>query len=87
MLKYNNELFAERRCKMRIIAWLILIVPGILAGIGIKWMRDSFFDQLAYYFPYLWMQLIAGVLAFGLGIYFIGGFIFFREKKKRRQRH
>ncbi|HEX7065005.1 MAG TPA: DUF2627 domain-containing protein [Bacillales bacterium] len=65
---------------MRVIAWLILILPGIVAGIGIKWMRDAFFDQQ--YFPYLWMQFIAGLFAFALGMFFIGGFIFYRERKK-----
>lgn len=67
---------------MRLIAWLILIVPGVIAGVGIKWMRDAFFDQLAGYFPYLWIQFVVGLFAFLFGITFIGGFIFHRERKK-----
>lgn len=67
---------------MRIIAWLILLIPGFIAAVGIKWMRDTFFDESASFFPYLWMQFIAGVLAFALGLLFIGGFILHRERKK-----
>lgn len=67
---------------MRTIAWLMLIIPGIIAGVGIKWMRDAFFDQQEALFPFLWMQFIAGLVAFALGMLFIGGFILHRERKK-----
>lgn len=67
---------------MRIIAWLLLLIPGFIAGVGIKWMRDAFFDQTADFFPFLWMQFASGLLAFAFGIVFIGGFIKHRERKK-----
>lgn len=28
------------------IALIILVIPGILAGLGIKWMRDAVFGEL-----------------------------------------
>ncbi|HET7627487.1 MAG TPA: DUF2627 domain-containing protein [Bacillales bacterium] len=71
---------------MRLIAWLILIIPGLLAGYGIKWMRDTFFNELSAIFPYLWVQFLCGSAAFLFGMSFIGGFLMFREKKKRQNR-
>lgn len=68
---------------MRIVAWLIMLVPGFIAGVGIKWMRDAFFNHLDRIFPYLWLQFLTGLIAFGLGLWFIGGFIRYRERKKR----
>jgi len=68
---------------MRIVAWMILLIPGFIAGAGIIWMRDAFFDKLDGIFPYLWLQFLAGLVAFALGLWFIGGFIRYRERKKR----
>lgn len=72
---------------MRIIAWLIMIIPGIIAGIGIKWMRDTFFGVLNNYFPFLWLQFTVGLLAFLFGMTFIGSFIYHREKKRKQKRN
>lgn len=72
---------------MRIIAWLILIVPGIFAGIGIKLMRDSFFGVLAYDLLFKpWIQFLFGLVIFLLSIWFIGGFIFYRDRKRRKSK-
>lgn len=70
---------------MRVIAWMILIVPGVIAVIGIKFMRDTFFgipDAL----PYLWLQFLVGLLAFCFGIVFIGGFIFNHQRKRNERK-
>lgn len=45
----------------RIIALILLLIPGILAGYGIKLMRDMLFGILNNPFPYLWLQFISGL--------------------------
>lgn len=74
-----------RRYKMdRIVALLILVFPGVLAGVGIKWMRDTVFAILHEPIPYLWLQFLLGLVLTVGGIGFIAGFIFRRDKKNRK---
>jgi ABC-type Fe3+ transport system permease subunit len=69
---------------VRILALLILVIPGILAGLGLKWMRDMAFGILQPPFSSLWLQFFIGFLLFGTGISFIGGFIFHRDRKRNK---
>jgi hypothetical protein len=68
----------------RIIALLMLLLPGLLAGYGIKLMRDMLFGVLQSPFPYLWVQFLAGFLFFVIGLGFIGGFILHRDRKRNK---
>ncbi|MCR2820338.1 DUF2627 domain-containing protein [Lederbergia panacisoli] len=68
----------------RVIALLLLLIPGILSGYGIKLMRDMLFGKLLSPFPYLWMQFFAGLLFFILGLGFIAGFILHRDRKRNQ---
>ncbi|RBW70619.1 DUF2627 domain-containing protein [Bacillus taeanensis] len=68
----------------RYIALLIVLLPGLLAVYGIKQMRDIFFNLLNFPYPYLWVQFIAGLLSFVLGLAFVGGFIFYRDRKRNK---
>lgn len=68
----------------RIIALAILLIPGILAGVGIKWMRDSAFTILHEPIPFLWLQFLLGLILTVGGIGFIAGFIFRRDKKNKK---
>ncbi len=68
----------------RIIALIMLVLPGILAGYGIKLMRDMLFGVLQRPFPYLWMQFLGGLLFFLIGLGFIGGFILHRDRKRNK---
>lgn len=68
----------------RIIALLLLVLPGLLAGYGIKLMRDMLFGVLQRPFPYLWMQFLGGLLFFLIGLGFIGGFILHRDRKRNK---
>ncbi|PSL51100.1 uncharacterized protein DUF2627 [Salsuginibacillus halophilus] len=67
---------------MRIIAFLILVIPGILAGVGIKWMRDVFFGVLHAPIPWLSLQFFLGLAMMIGGIWFIAGFILHRDRKR-----
>ncbi|WP_210618869.1 DUF2627 domain-containing protein [Mammaliicoccus lentus] len=66
------------------IALIILVIPGILAGLGIKWMRDAVFGELVPQLQFIWLQFLLGLIFFVFGVVFIGGYILHREKKNKR---
>ncbi len=68
----------------RLIALLILLIPGFLAGYGIKLMRDMTFGRLLSPFPFLWLQFLAGLLFFIGGLSFLAGFILHRDRKRNK---
>lgn len=68
----------------RIVALVILLIPGIIAAIGVKLMRDMVFSILHQPFPFLWLQFLAGLLMFLIGIWFIAGFILHRDRKRNK---
>ncbi|MFD1707045.1 DUF2627 domain-containing protein [Siminovitchia sediminis] len=68
----------------RIIALVLLVLPGLLAGYGIKLMRDMLFGILQPPLPYLWLQFLLGLIFFILGLGFIGGFILHRDRKRNK---
>ncbi|MGM8365084.1 DUF2627 domain-containing protein [Virgibacillus sp. W0181] len=67
----------------RIIAVIILFIPGVIGAYGIKLMRDSLFGELYTIFFHLGLQFFIGFLLFAIGLSFIGGFILHRDKKKQ----
>ncbi|MDR7243645.1 DUF2627 domain-containing protein [Priestia megaterium] len=69
---------------VRIIALLILLIPGILAGYGIKLMRDMIFGILQFPFPSLFLQFSVGLLLFLIGLGFVAGFILHRDRKRNK---
>ncbi|SET60015.1 Protein of unknown function [Salinibacillus kushneri] len=68
----------------RIVALLILFIPGIFAVIGIKLMRDALFNEVYTIFFHLFFQFIAGFIIFLLGLAFIGGFMVHRDRKRNK---
>lgn len=68
----------------RFIAVLIVISPVILGMYGIKLMRDTFFGILNSPYSVLWLQFLIGLVAFFVGLFFIGSFIFYRDKKRNK---
>jgi hypothetical protein len=68
----------------RYIALLIVLIPGIMAVMGIKWMRDTVFGVLQSPFPVLWLQFLIGFISFIAGLSFVGGFIFYRDRKRNK---
>ncbi len=49
----------------RILALVIILIPGAFAALGIKLLRDTVFGIIIAPFPYLWLQGIAGLLFLG----------------------
>lgn len=68
----------------RIIALIILLIPGLIAALGIKWMRDVFFGIIHAPFSILWLQFLIGFILLLFGIGFIGGFILYRDRKRNK---
>ncbi|GKV68130.1 hypothetical protein NCCP2716_06280 [Sporosarcina sp. NCCP-2716] len=68
----------------RLTAFIVLIIPGIAAALGIKLMRDALFGVLFSPFPYIWLQFAAGFLLLAAGIGFFAGFLFRRDQRKGR---
>ncbi|KKI93031.1 membrane protein [Bacillus sp. SA1-12] len=68
----------------RIIALIIMVIPGVLAAYGIKLMRDMTFGILQPPIPNLFLQFILGLFLFLGGLSFVAGFIFYRDRKRNK---
>ncbi|MCQ6266153.1 DUF2627 domain-containing protein [Fictibacillus sp. WQ 8-8] len=67
----------------RLIALLIMVIPGIAGVVGIKLMRDVLFG-IHYGFGVLWLQFAAGFILFVCGLSFVAGFVFYRDRKRNK---
>lgn len=67
---------------IRIIAVIILFIPGIIGAFGIKLMRDALFSDFYPIFLHIGIQFVVGFIMFAAGLAFIGGFLYNRDKKK-----
>jgi hypothetical protein len=65
----------------RFIAVLLLVIPGLLATYGFLLMKNAVFEAFG---PGTlpWIKFIIGFILFGLGIAFVGGWIFYRDRKR-----
>ncbi|MED4400859.1 DUF2627 domain-containing protein [Metabacillus fastidiosus] len=68
----------------RLIALIIMLIPGVIAALGIKLMRDIFFGVLHSPIPSLSLQFLLGFIFFIAGLGFIAGFIFRRDRKNNK---
>lgn len=66
----------------RMAAFIVLLIPGLMAASGIKFMRDTLFSNLLFPFPWLWLQFIVGIIFFLAGFGFFAGFLLHRDRKK-----
>jgi len=69
----------------RFIAVLLLVIPGLLATYGFLAMKDAFFAQFGSADSnahVLWGKMILGFILFAMGVSFIGGWTFFRDRKR-----
>ncbi len=54
----------------RLAAFIVMLIPGLMAAGGIKFMRDTLFGKLIAPFPFLWLQFVVGVILFVIGFGF-----------------
>ncbi|WP_028775663.1 DUF2627 family protein [Shimazuella kribbensis] len=67
----------------RIIAILLMCVPGVISVYGWTLMRDILFSTAAgVKFPIFTFAI--GLILFLLGLAIVGGFIFYRDKKRNK---
>ncbi|HLS10227.1 DUF2627 domain-containing protein [Lentibacillus sp.] len=69
---------------IRIVAVLLLFIPGLISAFGIKLMRDALFNDFYSIFFHISVQFIAGFMLFLGGLAFIGGFIVHRDRKNQK---
>lgn len=68
----------------RLLAVLVIAVPGLLSAYGWNIMRDALFYSFASTdTPFPTLKFIAGLFLFLLGIAFIAGWFVHRDKKKK----
>ncbi|MCC3373418.1 DUF2627 domain-containing protein [Cohnella sp. REN36] len=72
----------------RLIAVLLLVIPGVMAAYGFLLMKDALWDYFAQLgnvkLPnpeFAWLHFVLGFVLFLIGVGFIGGWIFFRDRK------
>lgn len=68
----------------RLLAILFLVIPGIFSATGILFLKQIWFDYIStpndgYSFP--WVHFSCSLLMVISGISFIGGWIFYRDRK------
>lgn len=66
----------------RFIALIIIVIPVAIATLGVKLMRDTLYDYINWPFPWLWLQFVIGLLGLVAGLAFMGGWIFYRDRKR-----
>ncbi|MFD2672812.1 DUF2627 domain-containing protein [Marinicrinis sediminis] len=72
----------------RLIAVLLLVIPGWAATYGFLLMKDAVFLYFSQFGDeqvtpdFNWLPFLGGAVLFLLGVFFIGGWIFFRDRKR-----
>lgn len=69
----------------KLVALLIMVIPAIIAGFGIKIMRDVLY---LYFDPeinmFLWGRFLLGFIMFAIPVAFIAGFVLHHDRKRNR---
>lgn len=73
----------------RFIAILLLVIPGLLATFGFLTMKNVIFDYIADHGndslaapSFGWLPFLGGFIMFAIGVAFIGGWVFYRDRKR-----
>ena len=72
----------------RIIAILLLVIPGLAAAYGFIELKQVIFQyvadkgQFGSDATFHWWRLIKGITLFAAGVGFIGGWTFYRDRKR-----
>ncbi|MGA8941763.1 MAG: DUF2627 family protein [Thermoactinomyces sp.] len=70
----------------RIMAILIVCIPGLVAIFGWQWMQDILHNFFAGK-PFDWLFFLGSMLLFLIGIAITASFIYYRDYKKNRIRN
>lgn len=67
----------------RVIAILLLCIPGVVGVYGWTIIREVIFDTFAKQ-GFQWGRFLFGLVLLLGSLYIVGGFIFYRDKKNKR---
>lgn len=67
----------------RLLAIIVLCIPGALGVYGWTLMRDVFFNYFAGG-RFAWLPFLGGLALFLFGLCFLAGFIFYRDLKRNQ---
>ena len=65
----------------RMAAFIVLLIPAIMAGAGIKFLRDTLYGKLNSPIPWLWLQFGIGIVFLVVGLGFFAGYLLNRDRK------
>ncbi|MEK9198616.1 DUF2627 domain-containing protein [Ureibacillus sp. 179-F W5.1 NHS] len=68
----------------RLLAFIVLLIPALMAGAGIKFLRDTLFGKLISPFPWFWLQFVVGIVFLILGLGFFAGYLLNKDRKNGR---
>jgi len=70
-----------RETVARFAAVILLVIPGWMATYGFLLMKDALFASFG---PETmpWLKFAGGLALFAVGVSFVGGWIFFRDRKR-----
>lgn len=68
----------------RLLAFIVLLIPALMAGAGIKFLRDTLFGKLISPFPWFWLQFVVGIIFLVLGLGFFAGYLLNKDRKNGR---
>lgn len=66
----------------RLLAAILLVIPGIVATYGFLVMKNAWFDQFEPDAGFPWFKFVMGLALFTAGASFIAGWIYYRDKKR-----
>ncbi|MBD8026123.1 DUF2627 domain-containing protein [Ureibacillus sp. Re31] len=68
----------------RLLAFIVLLIPALMAGAGIKFLRDTLFGKLISPFPWFWLQFVVGIIFLVIGLGFFAGYLLNKDRKNGR---
>ncbi|MBL0387521.1 DUF2627 family protein [Tumebacillus sp. ITR2] len=70
----------------RFIVWVILIGIFVLSGYGLNLIRIAIVDKIANPEIVIWWKVLIGSVLMVGGLSFLGGFVFYRDRKQNKVR-
>jgi hypothetical protein len=70
----------------RVIVWAILIGMFLLAGYGLNMIRIAIVEEIAAPDTVIWWRVLIGSILMTGGLGYLGGFIYYRDKKRGKVR-
>ncbi|ASS75005.1 hypothetical protein CIG75_08395 [Tumebacillus algifaecis] len=66
----------------KLIVWAILVGVFLVSGYGLNLIRIAIVDKMAHPDAVIWWRIVLGVILTTGGIAFLGGLVFYRDRKR-----